>query len=89
MMMAAWGLLDSRDLKSLNATRTLLVCIANVIAVLTFILVCTVVMLIAAAADGYGGAPIGRRASSKVIRAGTLFLTGCITLAFFVHTYAR
>src|SRR5262249_17643315 len=30
MMMAVWGLLDSRDLKSLNAPRTLLVSAANV-----------------------------------------------------------
>ena len=38
MMMAIWGLLDNRDLKSLNAPRTLLVSAANTMAVLTFIL---------------------------------------------------
>jgi len=95
MMMAVWGLLDSRDLKSLNAPRTLLVSTANVMAVLIFILAHavhwpeTIVMLVAAAVGGYAGAQIGRRAPPKIVRAGTLLLTACITLAFFVRTYAR
>lgn len=38
MMMAVWGLLDARDLKSLNAPRTLLVSAANSVAVVTFAL---------------------------------------------------
>ena len=93
MMMAVWGLLESRDLKSLNAPRTLLVSAANVVAVLTFIIARavhwpeTVVMLIAAAAGGYGGAQIGRRAPPAIIRTGTLLLTACITLAFFDRAY--
>ena len=95
MMMAVWGLLDDRDLKSLNAPRTLLVTAANSMAVLTFIAARavhwpeTMVMLIAAAAGGYGGAQLGRRAPPQVIRAGTLFLTACITLVFFVRAYLR
>lgn len=36
-MMAVWRLLDRRDLKSLNAARTLLVSTANVAAVVIFI----------------------------------------------------
>lgn len=93
MMMAAWGLLDSGDLKSLNAPRTLLVSAANTMAVLIFVVAHavhwaeTVVMLMAAIIGGYGGAQIGLRAPPKVIRAGTLFLTACITLAFFVRGY--
>jgi uncharacterized protein len=93
MMMAVWGLMDSRDLKSFNAPRTLLVCTANTMAVLIFIAAHavhwheTVVMLVAAIAGGYGGAQIGRRAPPKVVRAGTLFLTACITLVFFVRGY--
>lgn len=95
MMVAVWGLLGSRDLKSLNAPRTLLVSTANVMAVLTFIIARavhwpeTAVMLVAAAVGGYGGAQIGRRAPPKIIRAGTLSLTACITLAFFVRAYMR
>jgi uncharacterized membrane protein YfcA len=93
MMMAVWGLLDVRDLKSLNAPRTLLVSAANIMAVLTFVIARavhwpeTVVMLVAAAIGGYGGAQIGRRAPPQAVRAGTLFLTSCITLAFFVRAY--
>lgn len=95
MMMAVWGLIESRDLKSLNAPRTLLVSAANVIAVLTFILAGavrwpeTLAMLIGAIGGGYGGACLGRIAPPRVIRAGTLFLTACITLAFFARTYMR
>src|SRR5579859_8188980 len=93
MMMAVWGLLDSRDLKSLNAPRTLLVTLANSLAALTFIIAGavhwreTLVMLVASGLGGYCGAQIGRRAPAPVVRAATLFLTACITLAFFVKTY--
>ncbi len=37
MMLAVWGLLERRDLKSLNASRTLLVVAANTMAVVIFI----------------------------------------------------
>jgi uncharacterized membrane protein YfcA len=93
MMMAVWGLLDKRDLKSLNAPRTLLVSAANAIAVLTFMLAHavrwpeTMVMLVAAIAGGYGGAQIGRRAPPQLIRALTLLLTAVITLVFFARAY--
>jgi uncharacterized membrane protein YfcA len=93
MMMAVWSLLDSRDLKSLNAPRMLIVSVTNGVAVLIFILADavhwreTIVMLLAAIVGGYGGAQIGRRAPANVVRAGTLFLTACITLVFFVRAY--
>jgi len=48
----------------------------------------TLAMLAGAILGGYGGAHLGRRASPAVIRAGTLLATSCITLAFFVKTYA-
>jgi uncharacterized protein len=94
MMMAMWSLFEGRDIKSLNAPRTLLVSVANACAVLIFIVAHavhwpeTLVMLIAASIGGYGGALIGKRAPAKVIRMGTLALTFCVTLAFFVRTYA-
>ena len=94
MMIAMWGLLDSRDLKSLNAPRTLLVSAANAVAVLTFVVAGavrwaeTLAMLIAASVGGYAGAQLGRRLPAGVIRAGTLVLTFCITLVFFLRTYA-
>jgi hypothetical protein len=73
MMMAVWGLLENRDLKSLKAPRTALVNTGNIAAVLTFIIARavhwpeTIVMLVAAAVGGYGGAQIGRRAPPKVV----------------------
>jgi len=94
MMVAIWGLLDNRDIKHLNAPRTLLVSAANLVAVLAFIGAQavrwpeTLAMLAGAILGGYGGAHLGRRASPAVIRAGTLLATSCITLAFFVKTYA-
>lgn len=93
MMMAVWGLLDTRDLKSLNAPRTLLVSAANSVAVLTFALAHavrwpeTIAMLLAAIVGGYAGAQVGRRAPPELIRAGTLLVSAAITIAFFAHTY--
>ncbi len=93
MMMALWGLLDSRDLKSLNAPRTLLVAATNTMALIIFIVAHavywpeTTVVLVAATLGGYGGAQVGRRASPKIVRAATLTLTTLITLAFFLRAY--
>ncbi|MEI5997375.1 sulfite exporter TauE/SafE family protein [Paraburkholderia bengalensis] len=93
MMMAVWGLLDSRELKLLNAPRTLLVSAANTMAVVAFVVAQvvhwpeTAAMLVGAIVGGYGGAQVGRRAPARVIRYGTLALTACITVAFFVRAY--
>jgi len=76
------------------AMATLLVSAANVVAVLAFIVANavrwpeTLVMLAGAVIGGYGGARIGRWAPPGIIRTITLFATSCITLAFFVKTYA-
>lgn len=95
MMMALWGLLDSRDIKSLNAQRTLLVTAANTMAVLIFIAANavrwkeTLVLLVAATIGGYFGAVVGRRAPSSVIRAGTLVIAAGITVVFFARAYGQ
>jgi uncharacterized membrane protein YfcA len=96
MMVAVWSLLDGeRDIKSLNGPRMLLVSAANVMAVFIFIAARAVVwhyaltMLIGSMLGGYAGAAVGRRANPKIVRAGTLLLTACITLAFFVKVYMR
>jgi uncharacterized membrane protein YfcA len=94
MMIAVWGLLDDSDIKRLNAPRTLLVSAANTVAVLAFIVAGavrwpeTLAMLAGAVIGGYGGAHIGKRAPANVIRALTLCATACITLVFFLKTYA-
>ena len=93
MMMAIWGLLDRRELKTLNAPRTVLVSATNGMAVLIFIVAGavqwpqTITMLIAATIGGYGGALVGRRLPPHIVRAGTLLLTMAITVAFFVRAY--
>ena len=93
MMLAVWGLLERRDLKSLNASRTLLVVTANTMAVLIFIAARAVfwreatAMLLAATIGGYCGALIGRRCPNIVLRAVTLSITVTITIAFFVRAY--
>jgi uncharacterized membrane protein YfcA len=93
--MAVWGLLDTRDLKSLNAPRTLLVTAANAMAVIIFSAAHavrwreTMIMLIGATIGGYCGAQVGRRAPSQVIRAGTVLIAGCITLLFFARAYLK
>ncbi|UGQ48576.1 sulfite exporter TauE/SafE family protein [Massilia endophytica] len=95
MMIAIWGLIDSRDLKALNAQRTLLVSAANTVAVLVFIAAGavhwpeTLGTLAGAIAGGYFGAHIGRRASAAAVRRITLCATFGITLAFFVKSYGR
>jgi len=93
MMMAVWGLLDERTLKSFNAPRTLLVSAANTVAVLIFIATGSVrwpeslTMLVAAAIGGYFGARLGRRANAQVVRVGTVIISSVITAAFFVKAY--
>jgi uncharacterized protein len=95
MMMAVWGLLGNRDLKSLNAPRTLLVTAANTMAVLVFVIARavhwseTLILLCAATIGGYGGALVGRRAAPRVIRAATLLIAFGITLLFFVRAYVK
>ncbi len=94
MMMAIWGLLDSRDLKSLNGSRTLMVSAANAVALVIFIVAGavrwpqTMVMLIGAAVGGYGGAEIGRRAPARLVRGVTVVVTILSTAAFFLRSYA-
>lgn len=93
MMMAVWGLLDDRDIKSLNAPRTLLVTVANIMAVLIFIAAHAVrwkeagILLAGAIVGGYCGALVGRRAPATVVRAATLCIASCITLMFFARAY--
>jgi uncharacterized protein len=94
MMLAIWGMVTGKDIKTMHAPRTLLVSAANSMAVVIFIAARavywpeTLVMLVAAAAGGYGGAQVGRRASSKVVRAGTLIITAGITVVFFIRAYS-
>jgi uncharacterized membrane protein YfcA len=94
MMLAIWSLLDSRDLKSLQAPRTLLVTSANAIAVIIFAAAravywyYTAAMLVGATLGGLLGAEIGKRAPATVVRVVVLTLTTAITAVFFWRAYA-
>jgi uncharacterized protein len=94
MMIATWGLIEARDLKHLNAPRTLMVSAANAVAVLAFVAAGavrwpeTLAMLAGAVAGGFGGAQLGRCTPAHLIRALTLAATAAITLVFFIKTYA-
>jgi uncharacterized protein len=95
MMVAVWGLVDNRDLKSLHAPRTLLVTAANTMAVLIFIAAGairwkeTLVLLAASTIGGYLGALVGKRAPTWAIRTGTLVIAAGITAAFFARAYFK
>ena len=95
MMMAVWSLIADRTLKSFNAPRTLMVCAANAVAVIIFILARAVAwhqaiaILVGAIVGGFFGSLIGRRAPAWIVRVGTLALSVGITLLFFVRAYLK
>ena len=95
MMLAAWSLITTADIKLLNPTRMLLVTAANTIAVLCFIVLGgvwwtpTLVLGAGAIAGGYGGAHLGKRLPARAIRAITLIVAFGITAAFFYRAYVR
>lgn len=94
MMMAAWMLLGSVDLKALNATRTLLVSAMNGVAVLCFIAAGVVrwpqalAMLAGGLAGGYLGARAVRGMDPRRFRRLVVVLTFAMTALFFVRRYA-
>lgn len=93
MMLAAWGLITTADIKALNPMRMLLLTVANTIAVLCFIVLGgvwwtqTLVLGAGAILGGYGGAHLGKRLPAKVVRVITLVIAFAITAAFFVRAY--
>jgi uncharacterized membrane protein YfcA len=93
MMVAAWCVLGERDIKRLNAPRTLLVSAANGIAVLAFIAAGairwpeTLAMLAGGLCGGYAGARLGRAMPPQTTRALTLCWSIGITCVFFIRAY--
>lgn len=94
MMMAAWSLLHSADVKAMNPPRTLMVTAANTVAVVCFAIAGAVwwteaaVMALGALAGGYGGARLGKRLPPAVVRAATIVFAIAMTAIFFVRAYA-
>jgi uncharacterized membrane protein YfcA len=95
MMLAAWSLITTADIKLLNPTRMVLVTAANTIAVLCFIVLGavwwpqTLALGAGAIAGGYGGAHVGKRLPAVVVRIITLAVAVAITAAFFYRAYLR
>lgn len=93
MMVAAWSVLGEREIKALNAPRTLLVSAANTIAALAFIVAGavrwpqTMAVLVGGLAGGYLGARLGRVLPPRVTRPLTLCWTAGITCVFFFRAW--
>jgi uncharacterized membrane protein YfcA len=93
MMMAAWSLLSSADLRRMTPARTFLVGATNLAAIVCFVAAGlvrwpeTLLVLAGGAAGGYGGARLGRRLPLRVLRAGVICITVAMTVVFFWRAY--
>ena len=93
MMLAAWSLVTSTDIKALNPSRMMMVTAANTIAVLCFIGLDivwwpqTLALGLGAIVGGYGGAHIGRRLPAPIVRAVTIVVAVTITIRFFYRAF--
>ena len=93
MMMAAWSLLQSADLRVMTPARTCLVAATNAIAVVCFMAAgivewaATLAMLVAAIVGGYAGARLALVMNVAVLRAVVLVISSVMTLAFFHRAY--
>ncbi|HEY8289198.1 MAG TPA: sulfite exporter TauE/SafE family protein [Acetobacteraceae bacterium] len=93
LMLAVWSLLDTADLKSMAALRTLLVSAANGMAVLCFAFAGAVrwpemlSMMVSAAIGGYAGAHGARYLPPRVLRLFVTILSAVVTTGFFLRGY--
>ena len=93
MMLAAWSLLSTADLRTITPARTLLVGAANFAAVVCFVVAGkvwwtqTLAMLAGATIGGYVGARVGRMMPVLVLRQVTIVLTVIMTAVFFWRAY--
>jgi uncharacterized membrane protein YfcA len=93
MMLAAWSLVTTADIKALNPSRMMMVMAANTIAVLCFVGLGivwwpqTLALGLGAIAGGYAGAHIGRRLPASIIRAVTIIVAVTITIRFFYRAF--
>jgi uncharacterized membrane protein YfcA len=95
MMMAVWSLLAGADIKTLNPHRTLMVTSANTVALVCFMIAGavwwsqTIALGAGAVVGGYGGAVLGKRLPSAVVRTVTIVVAATITAVFFLRAYGR
>jgi len=95
MMLAAWSLVTSADIKALNPSRMMMVTAANTIAVLCFVGLGivwwpqTLALGLGAIVGGYSGAHIGRRLPARIVRTMTIVIAVTITISFFYRAFFR
>lgn len=93
MTTATYGLLASITPRAMFAPRTLMLAVANAAAAIVFVgsgMVAwwyCVPMLVGAVVGGWGGAVVGRQLPERVVRVGTLAVTGVTAVVFFWRTY--
>ena len=95
MMMAVWSVLGELDIRAMSAARTLLVSVANAVAVVCFAAAGpvhwpeTAVMLVAAILGGYFGARLARRVPGPVLRWFVILFGAAMTAAFFWRAWTQ
>ena len=93
MMLAAWSLVTTADIKTLNPSRMVMVTAANTIAVLCFVGLGvvwwpqTLALGLGAILGGYSGAHIGRRLPPPIVRGVTIVVAVTITISFFYRAF--
>jgi uncharacterized membrane protein YfcA len=91
IMLAVWGLFGVRDIRMMNANRTLLGGIMNAAAVILFIAAGkiwwqeTAVMLVGAVIGGYVVARMVRKLNPRYLRAAVTVIGIGVTIAFFLR----
>ncbi|WGM37738.1 sulfite exporter TauE/SafE family protein [Caulobacter sp. NIBR1757] len=95
MMLAAWSLTSTADLRALNPIRTLMVAAANGMAVVCFVVTAnvrwpeTLLVMIGGIAGGYLGAQLGRRLPLVLLRGVILTIAVVTTALYFAQAYLR
>ncbi|MBV9772581.1 MAG: sulfite exporter TauE/SafE family protein [Gemmatimonadetes bacterium] len=95
MMMATWSLFGMRDIRSMNAAKTLLVGASNAVAVVCFIAAGrvwwpeTCLVLVAGTAGGYLGARLTRRLDPERVRLGITAVNVAMTGIVFWRAFGR
>lgn len=93
MMLAAWSLVSTADLRKLAPLRSVMVSAANGMAVVCFVVTGSIswpevlIVMIGSVIGGYAGAQVGRRVPIQALRAVTLVIAVTTTATFFVRAY--
>jgi uncharacterized membrane protein YfcA len=93
MMMALWHIFGLTDLKVINANKTYFVFIANIVAVVFFVIARkvfwpqTLVMMVTTVIGSYLGTNYGKKLDPVKLRLAIVFFNFIITAIFFYRTY--